>query len=308
MESLGMVILLLSVGVYSWAVLGLIKPVSAGLPNRWASVPIWIGSVVLFIIGASFIEDGDNTSASSASRAPELNSVAEPAEITCADWNITAFFEVTKVSDVTRCLQAGADPNARAEEGYTPLHRAVGGGNVEAVMALLEAGADLEARDSRGDTPLHDAMRQRRATADAEVVMALLEAGADPNARAEEGYTPLHVAAARGIAQFVTALLEAGANPNARHDSGGAPLHSADTAEVVTALLEAGANPNARDGGGNTPLHFADTAEVVTALLKAGADPKARNSGGLLPVDYAEIKEQLKGTDAYWKLNEARFQ
>ena len=61
MESLGMVIILLSVGVYSWAVLGLIKPISAGLPNRWASVPVWIGSVVLFIIGASFIEDGDTT-------------------------------------------------------------------------------------------------------------------------------------------------------------------------------------------------------------------------------------------------------
>ena len=82
MESLSMVIILLSVGVYSWAVLGLIKPISAGLPNRWASVPIWIGSVVLFIIGGSFIEDGDNTPASSASRVPQASAVAEPIDNT----------------------------------------------------------------------------------------------------------------------------------------------------------------------------------------------------------------------------------
>ena len=42
MESLSFVIVMLSVGVYSWAVLGLIKPVSAGLPNRWVTVPIWV--------------------------------------------------------------------------------------------------------------------------------------------------------------------------------------------------------------------------------------------------------------------------
>ena len=89
------------------------------------------------------------------------------------------------------------------------------------------------------------------------------------------------------------------------------PLHSASTADVVAALVEAGANPNARDEYGITPLHWAAanrTAEVVTALLEAGADPKARNSAGKLPFDWAETNEQLKGTDAYWKLNDARFQ
>ena len=51
-----------------------------------------------------------------------------------------------------------------------------------------------------------------------------------------------------------------------------------------------------------------DTAEFVTVLLEAGADPNARDSDGKLPFDYAEDNEQLKGTDAYWKLNDARFQ
>ena len=80
--------------------------------------------------------------------------------------------------------------------------------------------------------------------------------------------------------------------------------------EVVTALLEAGANLETRDESGNTPLHLAalgGTAEAVMALLGAGADPKVRNNSDELPFDYARDNEKLQGTDAYWKLNEARF-
>ena len=475
MESLGMVILLLSVGVYSWAVLGLIKPVSAGLPNRWASVPVWIGSVVLFIIGASFIEDGDTTPASSASRVPQAAAVAEPVEVDCADWDTAAFFEAAEASDVIRCLQEGADPNARGESGDSPLHRAalsgspfetavallnagadlnaldgLGGtplqlaaaelgppemvtallnagadlnarnergrtalhsaawsGTAATVTALLNAGADLNVRDESGDTPLHSAawlggaevvgtllnagadlnalgglggtplkqfMAAWRGTPETVTallnagadpnarnergetplfeaadlgslgtVTALLNAGADPNARSESGDTPLRHAAMRngnaGVAmallgagadpnartnngntplhnaksiEAVTMLLEAGADPNARRESGWTPLHSASTAEVVTALLEAGADLEARAGlFGSTPLHRAarnGTAAMVTALLAAGADPHVRDSDGKLPFDYAEDNDELKGTDAYWKLNDARFQ
>ena len=45
------------------------------------------------------------------------------AQADCADWNTEAFFEAAEVSDVTRCLQAGMDPGARAENGITPRHR-----------------------------------------------------------------------------------------------------------------------------------------------------------------------------------------
>ena len=136
------------------------------------------------------------------------------AQVDCADWNTRDFFLSGEISDVTRCLHAGANPNARGENGWTPLHQATMlFGTVEAVRALLEAGAD-------------------------------------PNARTEFGYTPLHEAA----------------------------------------------------------TSFGTTVEAVTALLEAGADHNTRDSDGKLPFDYAEDNEQLKGTDAYWKLNDARFQ
>ena len=39
--------------------------------------------------------------------------------IDCADWNSAGFFRTAAVEDVTRCLDAGADPNAQDENGQT---------------------------------------------------------------------------------------------------------------------------------------------------------------------------------------------
>ena len=61
-----------------------------------------------------------------------------------------------------------------------------------------------------------------------------------------------------------------------------------------------------------TPLHIAAKANsdptIITILLDAGADAAARDRKGKTPWDYARESESLKGTDAYWRLNEGRFQ
>ena len=107
------------------------------------------------------------------------------AQVDCADWNTAAFFEAAEVSDVTRCLQMGAAPDARDKDGKSPLHFATDNGSAEAVTALLDAGADLDVWDRSGFTPLHRAAAQ----GSAEVVTALLDAGAAPNVRGETGMT-----------------------------------------------------------------------------------------------------------------------
>jgi ankyrin repeat protein len=49
-------------------------------------------------------------------------------------------------------LANGADPNAKDNEGTTPLMIASRNGLLEVVELLLESGADLEARDNSGSS------------------------------------------------------------------------------------------------------------------------------------------------------------
>jgi len=54
-------------------------------------------------------------------------------------------------------LQAGADPNAKQQMGWTALHAAAAHDNVEMVEALLKAGADTTLRNDDGQTALDKA-------------------------------------------------------------------------------------------------------------------------------------------------------
>ena len=82
--------------------------------------------------------------------------------------------------------------------------------------------------------------------------------------------------------------------------------------EVIGILVNAGVKLDASDELlGMTPLMWAAchtrNPEVVSALLKAGADAKARDKGGKTAFDHAKDNPRLKGTEAYWDLNNARF-
>ena len=211
--------------------------------------------------------------------------VSARARVDCADWNTQEFFKAAKASDVTRCLEVGADPGEGDLGDQSPLHTAALVGSAAVVTALVEAGADPNARNKFGGTPLHQAAHR----GNGEAVRSLLEAGADPNVRDEFGGYPLHIMLGHGDVKAVVALLKAGADPNVKNKYGSTPLHSAvywGSAKAVRALLKAGADPAARDEYGNTPLQVAADCErrqeaskhslkVVRALLEAGTDPAA---------------------------------
>ena len=214
-------------------------------------------------------------------------------------------------------LKAGADPNGQQHEyGLTlPLSVAAEKNNPAVLEVLLAAGAEVNAQGTDGVTPLHRAAELNGNPAAIEV---LLKAGADPEAREEDGDTPLHRAAYNDNPAIIKALINTGADLEARNKDGETPLHRAAGAvknqagiDVVDTLLKAGADPEARGTDGDTPLHVAATNSEpagIEALLKAGANPNARDRDGKTPWDRLQSNEKLKGSAAYWKLNDARFQ
>ena len=172
-----------------------------------------------------------------------LTVVAAQRTPSCEEWNTKEYFQTATVENMTACLDAGADLEAREVDGVTPLHWA----------AMFNANPA--------------------------VLKALLAAGADPMTRDEDGFTPLHLAA-----------------------------RDNENPAVIAALVDSGADLKVRTGYGFTPLHLTTSLAVITALLDAGADPMARNAAGETPWDLAKGNKALKRSDAYWRLNDARFE
>ena len=119
-------------------------------------------------------------------------------------------------------------------------------------------------------------------------------------------------AAGGGSASEARAALSAGA----RDERGSTLPHAAAEmnpgASVIAALIEDGSDAGARGENGATPLHWAammnPNPAVIAALIAGGADPAARDERGKTPFDYAKDNAALRGTDAYWRLHDARFE
>ena len=114
----------------------------------------------------------------------------------------------------------------------------------------------------------------------------------------------------------VQKAVDAGAEINARDKDGDTPLIEAakynKNPEVIKVLLDAGAEINVRNIKGNTPLVIAAAynrnPEVINLLLNKGADASWEDKDGKTAFDYAKDNEHIKGTDVYWRLNDAQYE
>ncbi len=184
-------------------------------------------------------------------------------------------------------VTAGADPNARLDNGFSLLHSVAATGSLDPVVTYLKLGCDLEARDHEGRTPLHSAVIHGRHLA----FIRLAELGADINARNNAGVTPLEDARrafgagpARQDFQEIKVALRAAGRIDGQADAlvAAAALGERD---AVVDLLAAGVPVDARgdlpDRHGLTALYAAAAGghdDLVRLLLKAGADARLRTT------------------------------
>ncbi|MXW12929.1 MAG: hypothetical protein F4X84_06965 [Synechococcus sp. SB0662_bin_45] len=204
------------------------------------------------------------------------------------------FFEKATAEDMGRCISQGYDPNARAKNGNTPLHRA----SIPMTTALLDAGADPNTRNKQGETPLH-------LTDTPEAVKALVDAGADLEARTKDGLTPLHVAIGSYMHKGRNIETDIFLRRPPSSTTQQTPQSPAQPQVVPTEEEEWVLDPV------KVKMRLDEISAVVKALLDAGADPTAKIEGRFLPVDFIDqftpSDSPLRSTDVYWRLNEARY-
>jgi len=139
----------------------------------------------------------------------------------------------------------------------SPLNEAAGRGDIDQIRNLAAGGANVNAEAAHGITPISSAARAGAV----ESIPVLVNLGADPNQRCGvNGWTPLMHAIHKQQLGSVRALLEAGANVNERGDGGENPLMMAagyGYTNIVNTLLDRGADPLAKTPGGMNALDLA---------------------------------------------------
>jgi ankyrin repeat protein len=96
----------------------------------------------------------------------DVNAASRNGMRVCPINSAAAHSDPTVAVELTRIvLEAGADPNARQQAGYTAMHEAALNGNIELVELLLQHGADPSVANDEGVTPIELARSKGHARA-----------------------------------------------------------------------------------------------------------------------------------------------
>jgi len=230
----------------------------------------------------------------------------------------------SSLEQIVEAIKAGANVNARDENGATPLLLAViTNSSLAVITELLKNGADVNAADDLyGLTAL---MAAAWSHTDPGVVSVLIDSGADVNIKNNDGNTAIDFASkneklkntealrkleaasmsdsgfldlcAAGSLEQIVEAIKAGANLNAKGQQDTTALmfaaYSNSNPDVITVLVKNGADVNAKNLDGWTALMFAvqnnPNPEIITALVKNGADVNARDQSDTIPLFLAML-------------------
>ncbi len=195
----------------------------------------------------------------------------------------------------SRLLDAGANVNARAVDGTTPLHWAARADDLATVEMLLGAGGNAAVQDRYGVTPLYLAAEN----GSARVIAALLDAGVDPNAVSPIGETALMTATRAGKTDAMALLLYRGAVIDARDSEFEQTALMLAVREghrnAAALLVQRGADVNARTRVGPTPAFIppckgTGCGSEGVGINRGGLPDRGRRNaalGGMTPLLYA---------------------
>ena len=206
----------------------------------------------------------------------------------------------TDPDKVKLLIARGADVNARANSGFTPLMVACSYGNTLDVARQLIASGALVNLKGKIKTPTNDSpLFYAVSSGESAKVQLLLSHGADPNQKtiifSIFPATPLMLATFFGSQTIIRDLVKSGADLRVTDADGmnliGMAALSGD-GETVKTLAELGVDVNHVDKHSMTPLLWAATLEypnvsLVRNLIAAGADPAIKGKNGVTAVSQA---------------------
>lgn len=181
------------------------------------------------------------------------------------------------------------------------LLKSVERGDPQATQLLLTAGVSPNAKNNQGWTPLMFAARDDWR----DLARLLIARGANVNAKNKVGGTALMLAAINNHSTMVETLLTKGARVDAKNAYGWTALMYASWkghAQVATALLNKGANPQIQDHNGWTPRRYASwrqetyprQAQLQQEIAEAlGIDIQAEPLTVASRTDYSEVAQLL---------------
>ena len=208
-------------------------------------------------------------------------------------------------------IQQGANIEAKATNGVTPLMNAAETGNVPLVGLLLQSGANPSTKDDQDEIALTHAARGgwlkvvdllarfSNSKEKNQALFAAVEAGPvtieirDAPAQSAQPKNQAAAEIEESWTETVESLLASGADIEARNLEGSTPLIWAASfaqTDIVNLLLRRGARLDATDKYGNTPLISAacecaiatmnSAYDVTKMLLDHGAQVNARSKDG----------------------------
>ena len=147
--------------------------------------------------------------------------------------------ELIFIRVLLKLLKHGVDVNAEDEDRATALHLAFGRHDHKAAPVLLDHGANPNAKNNQGETPLHRLLKYKyfREKSHLYSVQLLLEHGANADVQDNDGATPLQLTSRNGWLEVARLLRSHGATDTTENDQDRTQLHTVHVSSKMIPVL-----------------------------------------------------------------------